>query len=76
MTLFLTWVIPVLPFVLVVDGWVSALRTRTPDEVEALLRSCGADGGPEELACWQIRSGKELFLWPGGYLNWIICLRK
>ncbi len=35
---------PIIPFVLVFDGFVSALRTRTPQEVEVLLRTCGAEG--------------------------------
>lgn len=75
-TLIFTYLIPILPFVLVFDGWMSALRTRTPDEVEALLRTCGAEGGEEELRRWQVRSGREMFFWPTGNLNWIICERK
>lgn len=67
-TLFFTWIIPILPFVLVFDGYMSSLRTRTPDEVEALLRSCGADTSE-----WELKSGSERHLWPCGYLNWIIC---
>lgn len=69
--LFWIYVIPVVPFVLVFDGLISCLRTRTADEVEALLRTCGADTDD-----WEIQSGKERFLWPCGYLNWIICTRK
>lgn len=67
-TLFFTWFIPILPFVLVFDGYISSLRTRTPDEVEVLLRSCGAN-----TSQWELRSGRERHLWPCGYLNWIIC---
>lgn len=73
MTLFWTYVVPVLPFVLVFDGWVSSLRTRTPDEVETLLRTCGAEGGTGD---WVMESGRELHLWPCGYLNWIICTKR
>ena len=73
-TLFWCWAVPVLPFVLVFDGWVSALRTRTPDEVEALLRTCGAD--EKELAAWEVRSGRECHLPPVADLNWIICTKK
>lgn len=76
MTLIFTYLIPILPFVLVFDGWMSSLRTRTPEEVEALLRSCGAEGGEEELRRWEVRSGREMFFWPTGNLNWIICERK
>ncbi|KAM0425309.1 hypothetical protein ACHAPT_009365 [Fusarium lateritium] len=63
-----TWLIPIIPIVLIWDGIVSSLRTREPEEVEALLRSCGADASG-----WEMRSGKEMFLWPCGHLNWIIC---
>lgn len=62
------WIIPIVPLVLFWDGWVSSLRTREPSEVEVLLRNCGADA-----TGWQIRSGKERFLWPCGHINWIIC---
>ncbi|KAJ9151215.1 Haloacid dehalogenase protein [Pleurostoma richardsiae] len=72
MTLFWAWVLPVLPFVLVFDGFVSALRTRTADEVEALLRTCGAEGAEE----WEVRSGSERHLWPCGYVNWVIGVKK
>ncbi|KAI0830407.1 hypothetical protein F5Y06DRAFT_290705 [Hypoxylon sp. FL0890] len=69
--LFWIYVVPIVPFVLVFDGLISCLRTRTADEVEALLRTCGAD-----TEDWEIHSGKERFLWPCGYLNWIICTKK
>ncbi|KAH8729435.1 hypothetical protein BGZ61DRAFT_529638 [Ilyonectria robusta] len=67
-TLIFSWLIPILPFVLVFDGYISSLRTRTPEEVEVLLRSCGADTSE-----WEMRSGSERHMWPCGYLNWIIC---
>ncbi|KAI0845809.1 hypothetical protein F5Y00DRAFT_160781 [Daldinia vernicosa] len=69
--LFWVYVIPVVPFVLVFDGLISCLRTRTADEVEALLRTCGANSDG-----WELKSGKEQFLWPCGYLHWIICTKK
>ncbi|RDA92892.1 hypothetical protein CP533_3866 [Ophiocordyceps camponoti-saundersi (nom. inval.)] len=67
--LFFTYVIPILPFVVVFDGFISALRTRTPHEVELLLRSCG--GGDTDK--WEFRSRSDRFLFPCGYLNWIVC---
>ncbi|KUI53053.1 hypothetical protein VP1G_00552 [Cytospora mali] len=73
-TLFWSWIIPVLPFVLVFDGWMSAMRTRTADEVEALLRTCGAD--KRELEKWQVKSGSVLHLPPVAYVNWIICTKR
>ncbi|CAI4215457.1 unnamed protein product [Parascedosporium putredinis] len=60
--LLFTYLIPIIPFVLVFDGWMSGLRTRTPDEVEAMLRR---HGGPE-AANWTVKSGREMHLWPCG----------
>ncbi len=70
--LFFSWVVPIIPFVLVFDGFVSALRTRTPQEVEVLLRTCGAEGTEK----WVLRSGRERHFWPCGYISWITCMRK
>ncbi|KAI1387706.1 uncharacterized protein F4822DRAFT_407344 [Hypoxylon trugodes] len=70
--LFFVYIIPVVPFVLVFDGLISCLRTRTADEVEALLRTCGAPDAEN----WEVHSGKEQFLWPCGYLNWIVCTKR
>ena len=67
-TFIFTWIIPILPPVLVFDGYVSSLRTREPEEVEALLRGCGAD-----TSNWEMKSGSVAHLWPIGYINWIIC---
>lgn len=66
--LFYSWVIPIVPFVLVFDGYISAMRTRTADEVEALLRDCGTD-----TSDWVIQSGRVRHLWPCGYMNYVIC---
>ncbi|KAI3320336.1 hypothetical protein HD806DRAFT_242128 [Xylariaceae sp. AK1471] len=70
--LFFVYVVPIVPFVLVFDGYISSLRTRTADEVEVLLRTCGAD----DTADWVVRSGSETFLWPCGHLTWIICTKE
>jgi len=66
-----TYVVPIIPFVLVFDGLISSLRTRTPDEVEVLLRSCGADANG-----WEVHSGRKLHLWPCAYINWVVCAKK
>ncbi|CAI0641235.1 unnamed protein product [Colletotrichum noveboracense] len=65
--LIFTYLVPILPFVLVFDGYISALRTRTPDEVEALMRSCGA-----RMEGWEVRSGKDAHIHGLGYVNWIV----
>lgn len=67
-TLFWCWVVPVVPFVLVFDGCMSALRTRTVDEVRALM-------GDEEEG-WDVRSGKEVHLPPCAELLWIVATKK
>jgi hypothetical protein len=69
--LFWVYIIPIVPFVLVFDGLISSLRTRTPEEVELLLRTCGADSED-----WVVESGQEQFLWPTGYLTWVVCTKK
>lgn len=74
LTLFFVYILPLIPLVLVFDGFVSSLRTRTPAEVEALLKSCGDKDF--ESGKWEIRSGREQFMWPTGHLNWIICTKK
>ena len=71
-TLLFTYLIPILPFVLVFDGWVSSLRTRTQEELEVLLRTCGAKYADR----WELRSGAERHLRPGGYVHWFVCLKK
>lgn len=73
-TLFWTWVVPVLPFVLVWDGWMSSVRTRTVDEVQDLMRACGAD--EQELKKWNVRSGRRTHLPPWADVNWIIATRS
>ncbi|EMR62525.1 hypothetical protein UCREL1_10542 [Eutypa lata UCREL1] len=70
-SLFFIYVVPIVPFVLVFDGLVSSVRTRTPTEVEALLQTCGAD-----TTGWELKSGRQRFLWPTGYMSWIICTKK
>ncbi|KND90519.1 hypothetical protein TOPH_04724, partial [Tolypocladium ophioglossoides CBS 100239] len=57
-----------LAFVMVFDGIVSSLRVRTPEEIDALLRSCGAD-----TTGWEVQSGNQMHLRPWGCLNWVIC---
>ncbi|KAI9801022.1 MAG: hypothetical protein M1825_003556 [Sarcosagium campestre] len=68
--LFFTYLIPVIPFVLVFDGFVSSVRTRTPAEVLALVR------GDSRLKGWNITSGSETHTWPTGELNWIVGIKK
>lgn len=70
--LLFTYLLPVIPFVLVFDGWMSGLRTRTPAEVEAMLRARG--GAAAEG--WRVRSGRDKFIWPFGYMDWIVAYKE
>jgi hypothetical protein len=65
--LFFTYIIPIIPFVLVFDGYVSSLRTRSPEEVQKLMKDCGAD-----LDGWTVKHGAEQHTWPTGYMTWLI----
>ncbi|KAF7504028.1 hypothetical protein GJ744_002907 [Endocarpon pusillum] len=71
--LFFTYVVPLIPFCVVFDGYISSLRTRTPEEVEALLRK--ANGG-RRLEGWRFMSGQEVHTWPTGWMSWVICVRE
>ena len=68
--LFFTYIVPVVPFVLVFDGWVSSLRTRSPEEVLALME------GMVEAEGWRFRSGSEVHTWPTGEMTWFIGVRE
>ncbi|KUJ12288.1 uncharacterized protein LY89DRAFT_652697 [Mollisia scopiformis] len=69
--LFFTYIIPIIPFVLVFDGYISSLRTRTSEEVQALMKECGAscDG-------WTVKNGQEQHTWPTGYMTWVIGVKE
>jgi len=68
--LFFTYIIPIIPFVIVFDGYISSLRTRTPEEVQKLMKECGA-----KCDEWTVKSGQEQHTFPTGYLTWIIGLK-
>ena len=69
--LFFTYIIPIIPFVLVFDGYISSLRTRTSDEIQALMKECGAstDG-------WTVKSGSAVHTWPTGYMSYVIGIKE
>jgi len=69
--LFFTYIIPVIPFVLVFDGYISSLRTRSPGEIQALMNQCGAS-----CEGWTIKSGNEMHTFPTGYMTWIIAVKN
>ncbi|OJJ04025.1 hypothetical protein ASPVEDRAFT_54276 [Aspergillus versicolor CBS 583.65] len=57
--LLFTFLVPVAPLVLWVDGFISCLRTRTPTEIRELLTRSG-----ENLDGWEFRSGEKSVQWP------------
>jgi len=71
--LFFTYLVPLVPFVVVFDGYISSLRTRTPEEVQALMRS---KVDAQTLSKWKFRSGESCHTWPIGFMNWIICTKE
>lgn len=69
--LFFTYIIPIVPFVVVFDGYVSSLRTRTPGELRSLLKTPGGDTDG-----WSIKSGRYMHTEPLGYVTWIIGVKE
>ncbi|KAL2871174.1 uncharacterized protein BJX67DRAFT_377777 [Aspergillus lucknowensis] len=57
--LFFTFVVPIAPLALWVDGLISCLRTRTPGEIQELIARSGAD-----LDGWRFTSGRRAVQWP------------
>ncbi len=70
--LFFTYLVPLIPFVWVYDGYISCLRTRTPEEILSMLRK---QVPSDELAKWEFRCGETVHTWPVGWLHWIICYK-
>ena len=68
--LFFTYIIPVIPFVVVFDGYVSSLRTRTGDEILAMLEQKGPVKG------WDFWQGNEFHTFPIGEMSYFIGLKR
>ncbi|KAL8907426.1 MAG: hypothetical protein Q9207_001396 [Kuettlingeria erythrocarpa] len=67
--LFWSYVVPVVPVVVVLDGLVSALRTRTTEELLALMDD-------EEREGWRFESGAAMHTWPTGEATWFVGIRE
>lgn len=77
------YIIPVVPFVVVYDGVISSLRTRTPAEVLQLIKGGGSaagsdtkDGDGIEWEKWCFSSGTETHTWPLGEMNWFVGVKE
>jgi hypothetical protein len=73
--LFFTYLVPLVPFVWVFDGYVSCMRTRTLDEVRDLMKRA-VDGDEDELRKWSVTSGEEVHTLVIGKLFWIVATKN
>jgi len=69
--LFWTYVVPVVPFVVVFDGLVSCLRTRRDGEVMELIRRTG-----KGVEGWRFETGSEVHTWPVGSMQYFIGVKE
>jgi len=87
--LLLTYIIPVMPFIMAFDGAVSSLRTRTFEEMLKMMPldengyefSLEQDeGGRSEVVAyngdWVFKAGGEMHTWPLGYMNWVVGYKR
>lgn len=70
--LIFTYLIPIIPCVLVFDGYISSLRTRTGKEVKQMADSLG-EGASKN---WEIRWGSAYHTWPIGEMSWVIGIKN
>lgn len=71
--LFWTYVIPVVPIVVMLDGWVSAVRTRSGEEILALMKKGGMG---EEMQGWRFEDGHRLHTWPTGVMRYFVGIKE
>jgi hypothetical protein len=71
--LFWTYVIPVVPMVVMLDGWVSAVRTRSGEEILALMKKGGME---EEMQGWRFEDGHRLHTWPTGVMRYFVGIKE
>lgn len=67
--LFWIYIVPIVPFVVVFDGWMSSLRTRWGDEVRDLIVEAGGEGELGEG--WEVSWGGCKHSRPFGDALWI-----
>lgn len=64
--LLFTYLMPIVPFVLIFDGYVSSMRTRTPEEIMALMQV----QKDLDLSSWDFGHSRKMILWPVGFLHY------
>lgn len=70
--LIFTYLIPIVPFVVVFDGFISSIRTRTGEEVKAMADSLGESASRD----WEFRWGSEWHTKFIGEMTWVIGIKK
>ena len=68
--LFFTYIVPIVPLVMVFDGYVSSLRTRNPEEIMKLMPK------GEDVKGWKFKSGSACHTWPFGEMTWFIAFKE
>ncbi|KAH8082398.1 hypothetical protein HD553DRAFT_351293 [Filobasidium floriforme] len=77
LTLIFTYLIPIVPFILVLDGYVSAYRSREFEHIRYLAKIAHdqlvLDGKtPRGGKPWVWEEGSETHTWPGGKAYWVV----
>jgi hypothetical protein len=67
--MFWTYLVPVVPLVVVLDGYVSCARTRTGEEVRRLMPKGWEEEG------WKLKEGHEIHTWPCGKMSWVVGMK-
>lgn len=70
--LFFTYLIPIVPLFFAVDGYVSCIRGRTPEELTDLLQS----QSELDLNEWKFKSGEQMVLPPFGRMYWYMGVKE
>ncbi|WVQ94729.1 hypothetical protein IAU59_001809 [Kwoniella sp. CBS 9459] len=73
-TLFFTYIIPLIPLILVIDGWISVYRTRSTPHILHLANlaslSLALEGDDEPH--WKWECGSDMHTWPFGRMSWVV----
>ena len=67
--LFWTYVIPIIPLVVVLDGLISAVRTRSGEEITALMTKGKME---KDMQGWRFEAGRRMHTWPTGQLIYFV----
>jgi salicylate hydroxylase len=70
--MFFTFIFPLVQLFFAVDGYVSCIRGRTPEEITALIRQ----QKDLDISDWKFSSGEDMVLPPFGKMYWYIGTRK